>query len=76
MNQVVICAACDIVFREHDGRHSCPLCGGDPGPAILELEAVSEVSEAEAETPSEAGSEKVESEEAISEQTEKPKRRR
>lgn len=28
--RIVVCATCDSVFRSHEGRQSCPCCGGDP----------------------------------------------
>jgi hypothetical protein len=34
--QISVCGTCDVVFRVHAGRPSCPVCGGDPNQVLLE----------------------------------------
>ena len=34
--QISVCGTCDVVFRVHAGRPSCPVCGGDPNQVIIE----------------------------------------
>jgi len=34
--QISVCGTCDVVFRVHPGRPSCPVCGGDPDQVLIE----------------------------------------
>ena len=34
--QISVCGTCDVVFRVHAGRPSCPVCGGDPNQVLVE----------------------------------------
>lgn len=34
--QISVCGTCDVVFRVHAGRPSCPVCGGDPNQVLME----------------------------------------
>ena len=47
-NAIVACGSCDNVFRVHEGRPTCPACGGDPNLIILDLD---ELTPAEAVAP-------------------------
>jgi uncharacterized Zn finger protein (UPF0148 family) len=56
--KIVVCGTCDVVFRTHPGRPSCPACGGDPdlelGEGTISTPAAEEASPTEAETPAPA----------------------
>ena len=49
--QISVCGTCDVVFRVHAGRPSCPVCGGDPNQVLIGgvIETVSEEAPAPAE---------------------------
>ena len=36
---IVACATCDNVYRAHEGRQTCPTCGGDPGYLVIDYSA-------------------------------------
>jgi rubredoxin len=42
INAIVACGTCDSVFRAHEGRQTCPVCGGDPNLRIIDLQPTSE----------------------------------
>jgi uncharacterized Zn finger protein (UPF0148 family) len=61
--QISVCGTCDVVFRVHSGRPSCPVCGGDPNQVLIEgtiltaLEEMPALTEGEPAPPAEASSE-------------------
>jgi rubredoxin len=36
INAIVACGTCDTVFRAHEGRQTCPVCGGDAAFLIID----------------------------------------
>lgn len=34
---IVVCGTCDLVFRAHAGRGTCPTCGGEPSMVLHDL---------------------------------------
>ena len=36
---IVACDTCDNVYRAHEGRQTCPTCGGDPGYLVIDYSA-------------------------------------
>jgi len=63
--QISVCGTCDVVFRVHAGRPSCPVCGGDPNQVLIEgtIVGVSEetpaLTEGEPAPPAEAQAEEA-----------------